>query len=235
MENKEVTFKKNTGRETTVKIISEVPINSGAHGNIFNTIVEINGHRKRFIVKMYGSKFSPKITNAVKNYSLAKRAGLKVFPTFRISKDGQSILMTTGFSENKICVGSNNIVTVNNLERPLIKKFENVDEFLSKIFQEGLKAAQRGIGIFKDVLFFILSKNDPTKIDFVLGDLDNLSEIYPTNPTKYTGIENMGNIREMLVEFCRKNVDPVIAGNFVSQIEYYYNQAVKNVNESELS
>ena len=52
MDNKfEKSFKKNTGKETKVQVISEIRIAGGTFGEIFDTVVEIGGHRKRFIVK----------------------------------------------------------------------------------------------------------------------------------------------------------------------------------------
>ncbi len=84
LENPSISFRKNTGKETAVKIISETLINNeGYFGDIFDTIVEVGGHKKRFIVKKYiGDNATAKRSakHAFKNYSVAKKAGLKVFP-----------------------------------------------------------------------------------------------------------------------------------------------------------
>jgi len=50
-EGLEKSFTKNTGKETKVKIIKETGITRGSYGDVFDTIVEIGGHQKRFIVK----------------------------------------------------------------------------------------------------------------------------------------------------------------------------------------
>jgi len=228
-EKQNISFKKHTGIETKVNIISETPINRGSFGEIFDTVVEVGGHRKRFIIKKYRTQIFEKIAekdtkHAFKNYSLAKEAGLKVFPTFRISEDQKSILMTTGFSDNQICVSTNNKINVVELGRPLIEEFEDLDKFISTIFAEGLKAMKKGISLHQDMFFFLLSKNEPTKVDFILGDLDNLKQ---AESIKVTGWQNMINIRKVLIFFCDKNIDPSFHEIFLDKVEYYYNQAVK--------
>ncbi|MBU0998689.1 hypothetical protein KKG24_00050 [Patescibacteria group bacterium] len=211
---------------------------------MFDTLVEIGGHRKRFIVKKYfdyptdaiekRTKASPlgwsKINaqTAFKNYSLAQKAGLKVFPTFRMGEDKKSILMTTGFLDNQICVSSNNKITVVELGRPLIKEMggEMLDKFLSTIFTEGLKASQKQISLHSDMFFFILSKDEPTKIDFVLGDLDNLRKEEKLIPTESIKSDNMINIKKALYHFCEKNINRNFSKKFLDKIEYYYTQNV---------
>ena len=153
------TFTKHTGKETAVSIVNEIPINNGAFGEIFDTVIKINGRKKRFIVKKYFDKSKirdrPIATinaqTAFANYSLAKEAELKVFPTFRIGEDKRSILMTDGFSDNQICIGSNNSKSVIDFEQPLIGKIKDEDKFLSAFFSEGLKAGQKGIRLYFDM------------------------------------------------------------------------------------
>ncbi|MBI3888718.1 hypothetical protein HY311_02910 [Candidatus Nomurabacteria bacterium] len=244
LENPNISFRKNTGKETIVKIISEIPIAEGSFGKIFDTVIEKGGHQKRFIVKKYFNYTPdlPKYNYMVKestqrafhNYILAKNAGLKVFPTFRISEDGESILMTTGFSENQTCVGSNGGLNLSTLEQLPIEEIENLDKFLTDFFAEGLKAAQKGIDVFRDVFFFILSNDVPTKIDFVIGDLDNLKKV---EPTKNLARKNTEQIKISLIDFCDHNVAhiaPNFAETFLKRVEYYYKQSVNSVNSSGL-
>src|SRR6185436_979019 len=97
------------------------------------------------------------------------------------SEDKKSILMTTGFSDDQICVGSSNYLTVTEFGRPLIQEIQDVNKFLSDFFNEHLKAAKHGIRLWLDVFFFIISKDEPTKVDFVIGDLDNSERVeWPT-------------------------------------------------------
>jgi len=240
MENQDFSFKKYTGKETKVHVESETLITQGTFGDIFDTVVEIGGHRKKFIVKKYTSigrseksSILPEeyieemlrndTTMAFERYSLAKKAGLKVFPTFRIGEDEKSILMTTGFSDNEICVGTNSMVSVKNFEKPLIQKIENVDQFLADFFAEGLKATQQGILLYFDVFFFILSKKEPTKVDFLIGDFDNFSQ--PGYEIKNLKYRNMEQIRNALEDFCKRNIHKNYTGIFLEKVEYYFQQA----------
>ncbi len=56
----EKSFTKNTGRnagkETRVRVIKETKINEGFFGDVFDTVVEVGGHKKRFIIKKYQKK-----------------------------------------------------------------------------------------------------------------------------------------------------------------------------------
>lgn len=234
-EDLNMSFKKHTGKETEVRVMSEALINKGAFGNIFDTVIKIGHLEKRFIVKKYvqSDEYSNKDSakQALRKYALVKGAGLKVFPTFRIGEDETSILMTTGFSKDQICIGSNNHFNVVHFKRPLIEKVIDEDKFLSTFFAEGLKAVKNGIKIYMDVVFFVLSKNEPTKIDFVLADLDNL---HRAQPSYKNGLINMGNLRTMLIEFCNKNMDPVFAKYFLQKVEDYYEKGRASIDSSGL-
>ncbi len=227
-------FRKDTGGKTEVEIISEKKINGGNFGNIFDAVVEIGGHKKRFIIKKYLANewrsATQRASFAFENYSRAKKAGLRVFLTFRIGEDNESILMTTGFKDNQICIGSKNHrrVTVESFGRPKIKEFSNLDRFLEEFFTEGLKAAHEGIEIYKDdVPFFILTKDEPTEIDFVFGDMDNLIKAVPI---EHVEIRNLERLNNTLYEFGYENVDPNSLSHFLDRVKYYYNQAVRSVN-----
>ena len=232
-------FQKHTGKEVSTHVISENLITRGAFGRVFDTVIEIGGHRKRFIIKKYSFSGDPvsldiaekDAKRAFENYSLAKKAGLRVFPTFRISKDKKKILMTTGFLNDQICIGSNSELSIVDFKQPLIEEIENLDEFLASFFAEGLKAAQKGIKFYNDAPFFIISKSQPTKIDFVLGDFDNFRE---NKPSKSIGLHNVQNIRTALVGFWRDNISPDFKKLFLDRVEYYYKQAINNVNNSDL-
>src|SRR3989344_5162189 len=137
----EFKFKKHTGRETAVRVISERKIGGGIFADAKESIVEVGGRRRVFVVKEYVRKKKdgqyygtgdPKVNalNSFFNYTKAKLAGLKVFPTCRIGEDGKSLLMTTGFSDDQLCIGSNSLVTLKDLNSPKIRSVENLEEFL---------------------------------------------------------------------------------------------------------
>lgn len=249
-ENKDVSFKKHTGKEKAYKVVEEVLFADGAFGKVFYTLVDTGQHKisgdrilKRFIVKKYSHSHSDAISDedyedrikedtkhAFQNYTFAKKAGLKVFPTFRMGEDEKSILMTTGFSDDKICVGTNSLLKTEDFEKPLIKNIANVDNFLDSFFKEGSKAAQRGIGFYFDNFFFMLSKEEPTKIDFVLGDFDNLQKWKGRDENKISE-ENMENIKHALEDFCQRNIDSSFREEFLSKVEFYFNKANSESNK----
>ncbi|HWA31989.1 MAG TPA: hypothetical protein VG694_00850 [Candidatus Paceibacterota bacterium] len=245
-ENKNISFKAANGRESTVKIVSEKPLNeSRSYGKIFDTVIEVGGHERNFVVKKYlpgyesdrlnaGDEQHIKDTtqNAFRYYTLAKKAGLKVFTTFRISEDQKSILMTSGFLDNNICLGSNNVPGIKDFNHPPIGNIENVDEFLQNFFSEGLKAAKSRLELYSDAYFFIVSRDNPTKLDFVLGDLDNLVE--KEKPMKETGFYNIEHIKDMLIEFCGKNITPEYAKNFMEKVDRYFKEAENSIENSDL-
>ncbi len=233
-EKQNMSFKKHTGKEVRVSLVNTSLLTNTHFGNIFYSNAEIGDRKRKFITKRYYDR--KRAEKAFRNYSLAKKARLKVFPTFRIGEDKKSILMTTGFKENEICVGSN-IRTGMDLDVLKLAKIEEIedlelDTFLENFFNEGLKAAKSGLLLtLDDSAFFILSKNKPTKIDFVLGDLDNLKE---ATPGKYIGMQNMRRIKEMLDEFRVFNISPSFSEKFLKKVEEYYKQAIENVTNSNL-
>lgn len=239
LEKQKLSFKKENKKETEVEIISETFIGKGAFGEVFDTVIKIGGKKRRLIRKRYFDTLFANdrpsaienIKSAVKHYSMAKNAGLKVFPTFRINEDQKSILMTTGFSDDKICISrkeGNEFMSVTEFGKPLIKEIRNLDEFISKLFAEGLKAIKNGISIFHDVPFIILSKEEPTTIDFVLGDLDNLLE---KEKTKTEGKVNIMQLKFLLTLFNEKNVDPSFREEFLRKVKYHYEKYIANINE----
>ncbi len=84
LEKPNITFQKHTGRETTVKILKETLINDkGYFGDIFDTMVEIDGHKKRVIIKKYiGDEEEKKryAKQALENYFSAKKSRVESIP-----------------------------------------------------------------------------------------------------------------------------------------------------------
>jgi len=138
--------------------------------------------------------------------------------------------MTTGFSKDQVCVGSNNpMINVTSFEQPLIEEIANLDGFVGDFFNEGLKATEQGVFFHSDSFFFFISKSKPTKIDFILGDLDNLTKV----KSRKVGLKNLYNVKEMLLEFCDKNVAPDFRENFLNTVERYYKQATNDLEKME--
>lgn len=184
-----IVFEKNTGDTKTVRILDAKKINQGAIGEIFDTVTEVGGRKKRFIIKKFfdpetrDGPYNPAIgpERTFENYNVCKRAGLKVFPTYRISQDKKSILMTNAFSDEWVCIGSNQEDSSINLETFSETKFTeiaNFEVFLDSVFGEAIKAAAQDITLPTDCYFFLIQRETSHAakvLDFVLGDLDQIT------------------------------------------------------------
>lgn len=235
-------FEKHTGKKSRVKILEENIISEGTtFGEIYETLVDVGGRKKKFIIKKYQGKDSTSsgefavqfAKEAFENYSYAKKAGLKVFPTFRLSQDKKNILMTNGNLENQICIGANHYKNITDFERPLIKNIDNLDNFLKEYFEEGFKINGNNFQFHHDVPFFLISKTEPIKLDFVLGDLDNLTS-FKNTIRKDFALNNIHQMRKSIADFTKRNIDPSYQDIFFEKLEYYYKKAMYEVEKSDL-
>ena len=100
----EATYVKYDGRETTVRITDRALIGSGVFGDVFLADVDISGATRQFAVKRFRGDNDPvpgaEAAQAMRNYKRLKKLGLKVFPTYRMEKDGNSVLITNGYTES---------------------------------------------------------------------------------------------------------------------------------------
>lgn len=93
-----IKFQSARGRESTARIISEEQIGHGSFGNVYETVLDIGGHKKRMAIKRFhgeGPSSNPwhDAEIAFQNYGKCKDAGLKVFPTCRLGQDRRSMLI----------------------------------------------------------------------------------------------------------------------------------------------
>ena len=222
-------FRKHTGQEIEVDIVNQELLTAGRFfADVSESNVEIGGRKRKFIIKRY---HQPGMAQAAfEKYSIAKKAGLKVFPTFRIGEDGRSILMTTGFLNDQICIDSNSRISLKDLGYPLIEDIGNLQQFLLNFFDEGLKAGKQGVLTLFDIFFFILNKENPPKADFVIGDLDNLAQM---KISKNLILANIESIREVLFRFCERNIHPKFKKRFLGMVDSYYQQALKKASTNE--
>jgi len=139
---------------------------------VYEVEAQIGKKKRRFIRKNFDSAVVCR--SAIRMHDEAKQAGLKVFPTYRISSDNKSILMTSGYDENHACVS-------NNLNSPPLESFglkpleevPNFENFVRSLFDEAEKGIEKGIFIPTDSVFFVIDK-DAKEVDFYIGDLDNV-------------------------------------------------------------
>lgn len=186
-----IPYRNNTeGESTRIKIISEEEFSGGEFGDIFSAVVNIDNKSKKyiFIIKKFKDSsgvYTPFSTvkiaeeraeNAFRNYKIAKEAGLKVFSTYRLGDDKKSILMTNGNTTEWICLGTNERSP--SLETYGITKMSEIPNFhllIQYMISEIKKATENGILLYKDCYIFFLNKKTG-EVDFVLGDLDQLSK-----------------------------------------------------------
>ena len=192
-------FLKEDGAETKVKIVDEEMISRGLYGNIFDATVDVQGHKRKFVIKKYvnrhkgirhsSASLEPEecAKRAFENYNMLKREGMKVLNTFRIGEDGTSILMTPGISEEYDCASGNEYQ-----EKYPINEIENFDEILETLFDAAILAAEKNIVFHHDAFFFTYKKQDTTTMDYFLGDLDNIKnqsgEEFKIKRLKYANI-----------------------------------------------
>lgn len=153
---------------------------SGAFGTVYSVDVAFPAHvdkKYKFVLKeMHIPGNSTE--NALRNHRAAKKVGLKVWKTYRISEDKHDILMSTGHLEGWEVLHSN--ILDEEPEYKPIPEFINFELFLSEYYAQALKAAQNSISINGDVPFIMVRED---KIDFVLGDVDQLYEVVRQNET----------------------------------------------------
>ncbi|HEY0220815.1 MAG TPA: hypothetical protein VGC58_01180, partial [Candidatus Paceibacterota bacterium] len=148
----------------------------GGFGVVYAVDVQVPGRDKKypFVLKEFhgtGTNIAKEAAlTAMRNHRLAQQAGLKVWRTYRISENQESILMSTGNTDGWQIIGDFNKIDLENKSELL--NIENFNGFLNDYYQEAAKAAKKKIIISSDVPFFRVLNN---KIDFVLGDVDQLT------------------------------------------------------------
>ncbi len=177
-------------RGADVHILQKDNIGQGSYGTVYEVEAEVGGKKRTMALKDYTEGMAPVYTmsdqmfkeqaqRALARYGLAKKAGLKVFSTYRLEENGTRILMTNG-NDDTFCLASNSETRFKELSIAHIEKF---DDLVASIFAQAVLAGEKGM-IFteNDIFFFLISKTDTSKIDFVLQDFDTIDVVRkPTN------------------------------------------------------
>jgi hypothetical protein len=162
-------------RISDLKIEEGKNIGSGSFSNIYEVQVTVGDKVKPMILKRFKDNDlgtpSENAQRAFGNYALAKRVGLKVFPTYRLSEDKQSILMTDAGKDADFCSAANN--TLHDVRR--IEKIENIKGIIQDLLGQARIASDNGITLLYDVPLFTIDKETRSKLDFYLGDFDLIS------------------------------------------------------------
>ena len=212
MENERETFYKTLDKNDAgidVKTSKKFTIGGGSYGIASLVELEAKQHRFQFVIKKYSNPGDAE--DALKNYLTAKAAGLKVFRTFRISEDRQKVIVTTGHTKNWVCIGSNNTGvggSLGSLALPKLNSIKDFDKFLKDYFEQAKIATKKNIRILGDSPFFLVERGstDNVRMDFVLGDLDNVLANHPTFLER-----NVEFLMHTLIFFAKENIkDPEI-------------------------
>jgi hypothetical protein len=200
----------------------------GAFGTVVADTATIQGgtkkKKKRFAFKTYG-KWDPNngswglppdvsAKNSLRIYLKLRETGIRVFPTYRISEDEKTVLMTLG-KQKGWWVYSSNAPEKKRLEK--IKAIVNFDDFLQSLSVNLELANQNGITLPKDAYFFLVKKINETEhqADFVIGDLDLVSWVEPKTPN-----DIQGEIRIL-----ENNIEiSIILNRFVNSLVYGENR-----------
>ncbi len=228
IEGRSMAFTKEGSKNPSQVVISnERKIGEGNFGDVYEADVAIGKHIRKFVIKkfkdttVYGQNISAEegANQAIRNYNEAKRAGLKIFTTYRLGENGTSVLMTNASSESTICLTTNDSANLPAMGEPKIEEIEGVqfETLTNEVFQQAEIAANHGILIYRDAFFFLFNR-DTKNVDFVLGDLD----IVNRRPNAYSNqrlLNNLMGARMSLEHFVSRNV----AG------QYRYNAEIKRI------
>jgi len=181
---KKESFLGKNGKAAELTLHSEKQVGKGGFGEVHQVkgahVEDARVRTRSYVVKTFlegtwGSSGKVNAQRAVANYEAAKKAGLKVLPTYRLSADGGKILMT---DLNKLC----DRVLSNNGSSLGIEKIEKVHDFsifVKNVFLEAVKAAEGKpiVEVGSDAYFYLAKeKSGETSLDFVIGDMDCVFE-----------------------------------------------------------
>ncbi len=174
------------------------------------------------------------VAQEIKNYELAKRAGLKVFDTMRQlwGDNGAELLMTTGFTDEWICLGDKGEaaeVTTYGLEK--LTQIENFTKFVDEVFEQSEIAFHYGMTFNADAYFFLVNRQNPSNVNFVLGDVGCLEKDNHEAGFKSIWLSNLESAVRALRKFITLNVDPAFAEDYLAEV-LQKSQAI--INEKQL-
>ncbi len=223
-------FYKKPEQSTSVEILNEQRISGGLYGDIFDVTASINGKERRFIQKKFnerplsgGGKRSPeeKAVSAFNNHTRAKELGAKVLPTYRISEDKKSVLMTFAHSDDITCIGTNTEGSrLSDFNKPKIIALPGFEDFVRTYLEHARETGEKRMLIDSDAYFILVDDSeDDVKLDFVVGDMDNIE--FDVSE-KHIGT-NIAKAKRTLDIFLYKNVeDP--SGFFKDELKRIYDE-----------
>lgn len=200
-----VKFTKYDKTPAWIKITGERDIHGGGVvGQIFLTDTLVLGRPRRFIVKKFlgnPDRAKRETERAFDNYRKAKNAGLRVFPTYRISEDHTSILMTNGNADSTLVLSNNK--NLRELGLPPIRDEALTPALTDSIIEHAKLASEHKILIPVDAYFFLYNHGQQTT-DFILGDLDKLGQDVSAGHALW---HNLKTARSAVMSFMASNAE----------------------------
>jgi len=245
-QSREMIFRNIYGRESKVKIIGVQKIGYGGFGDIFEVKCKIFSKNnpdkykiRTWVLKKfkYTSSFSK---DCFLTWKMLKKNGYKVFNTYRISKDKQSILMTNANNHSFFTVSVNNYSLAHQYLRKNkatvpVEQFANIAR---SVFKQAVLARKDKIVIPQDAYMFSINssivkddypglikqkvaKNCSKLLDFVIGDLDLVKKQESSddfNLLRY----NISNAFEVLDRFVDYYLEGINQDECFSQVDLEY-------------
>lgn len=203
-------------------VIEKRPLGEGKYGEVYQVTVTKDGIAMDFAIKDYSKNEydARKLTEqAYDHYLKAKEAGLKVFPTVRISSDKPQLLLTLGTTADQTLISKDSHVTWDK-----VNTLSNMKELVSGIGMNVLKGSRAGMKMRRDIYFFLVNNVEPTKADFLIGDYERPIDSGKTPDALFK--RNMQSAKGAIDIFIEKYVSPD------KQVEYK-EQAAKEIEQFE--
>ncbi|EKD86898.1 MAG: hypothetical protein ACD_37C00108G0001, partial [uncultured bacterium] len=180
---KEITFYHEGKMPRKVQIEEGDLLGYGYHGMVLGAEITVGKHKINLAIKKFRDTENEGLVlssqqnaqNAMENYRAAKTAGLKVLPTYRLSEDGTSILMTNGNLGSRRCYSYDDVLSVE-ARAVLGRSLLDYSELIDGMFSQATLASGSNIALLRDAFFFIVDEKSGD-IDFVIGDLDRVATI----------------------------------------------------------
>ncbi len=159
--------------------------------------------------------------HSLEGYQLLRKNGLKTWSTYRISEDGQMILMTNGNLDGKhVLSGHNDEASAFGRrlkERPL-EEISSREQMIYDAFHQIELADKVNIYLHADSWAFILDESDAGKrrasLDLILGDVDNIFE-YGGSTIKI----NLKHFRQSYKYFLEEFTDNSVRDTYLTELD----------------
>jgi hypothetical protein len=226
-QTEETGFEHVSGRLSEGERTRKRQIAQGHYGVIYETDLIIDGRKHAFAEKLFkNNEYGTAEENAQRafeNYRMAQEAGLRVLPTYRLSADQKSILMTAYFGD-WACVAGNANPTLEELGTPRMKSIDNFSALLKTLFDEALKAAQHRIQFGNDLFLFLVNKQNPNSLDFLSGDVDQILTNVDEDEKTILAF-NLEGIKVALKSFLEFNVEN--PESYTQKLGRYYKETAR--------